>query len=166
MTLRLVLIRHAKAGWSDDGGRDHARPLAERGLTDAPRIAAWLADQGFAPDQVLCSDAVRTRQTLDLMLPRWSDAPEVAHLPQLYNAAPAQLLVSARAAQGRTVALIAHNPGIGALAAQLAAVAPSHPRFGTYPTTATTVLEFDTDSWREIGNGLGKLRGFVVPADL
>lgn len=44
---RIVLLRHAKAEWSETS--DHERPLAERGRKDAPVAGRWLAGAGITP---------------------------------------------------------------------------------------------------------------------
>ncbi|SDF41924.1 SixA phosphatase family protein [Limimaricola pyoseonensis] len=159
---RLVLIRHAKSDWGDEGTRDHDRHLAERGRHDAPRMGAWLQAQGLVPGLVLCSTATRTRETLALMLPEWAEQPQVEHRAELYAAAPATLLKAARESGAESVALVAHNPGIGALAAQMAVAAPEHPKFRRYPTAAITVLEFD----EAMAAGRGRVLAFAVPKDL
>ncbi|MGR3463787.1 SixA phosphatase family protein [Limimaricola sp.] len=164
MSLKLVLIRHAKSDWGDSGQRDHARPLAERGRRDAPRMAAWLAEGGHVPELVLCSDATRTRETIALMQAEWPSPPVIRHEPMLYAAPPRQLRQALHGADARSVALVAHNPGIGRLAAELAESAPAHPRFHDYPTCAVTVLEFDAKDWSAIGKG--RVAGFAIPADL
>lgn len=164
MSLELILIRHAKSDWADPGQPDHARPLAPRGRRDAPRMAGWLAQDGHVPELVLCSDAARTRETLALMLPEWPAAPRVLHEPMLYNAPPRQLLATLGRQSARRVAIIAHNPGIGRLAADLAETAPAHPRFQDYPTCAVTVLDFDVDDWPAIRRG--RVAAFAIPADL
>ena len=164
MSLTLILIRHAKSDWGEAGQRDHARPLAERGRRDAPRMGAWLRDAGHLPELVLCSDAARTRETIALMQAEWPQRPELRHEPSLYAAPPRQLLASLKGVTARKVALVAHNPGIGRLAADLADKAPEHSRFSDYPTCAVTVLEFDAKSWSDIGKG--RVAGFAIPADL
>ena len=164
MSLELVLIRHAKSDWGDSGLRDHARPLAARGRHDAPRMGAWLAAGGYVPQLVLCSDAVRTRETLALMQPEWAEAPEIRHAATLYAAPPRQLLAALQGVRPRRVALVAHNPGIGRLAADLAAEAPAHPRFHDYPTCAVTVLQFDARDWA--ASDKGRVAAFAIPADL
>ncbi|MET0314259.1 MAG: histidine phosphatase family protein, partial [Hansschlegelia sp.] len=63
---RLILFRHAKSDWPEDGGDDHGRSLAPRGRRVAGPMGAWLAGRGFRPDLVLCSTAVRARATWDL----------------------------------------------------------------------------------------------------
>ncbi len=164
MSLKLVLIRHAKSDWGDTGQRDHERPLAERGRRDAPRMGTWLAQGGHAPDLVLCSDAARTRETVALMRPEWPGTTEIRHEPSLYSAPPRQLLAALKGVTERCVALVAHNPGIGRLAAELADTIPDHPRFTDYPTCAVTVLEFDAGDWSDIAKG--RVAAFAVPADL
>ncbi len=44
MTLRLILIRHAKSSWSDPFADDHARVLNARGQDSAKAVGEWMAD--------------------------------------------------------------------------------------------------------------------------
>ena len=48
---------------------DIDRPLTERGRRDAADLAEHLRLSGCRPQLVLCSPALRTRQTLDLVAP-------------------------------------------------------------------------------------------------
>lgn len=164
MTLTLLLIRHAKSDWGDASLPDHERPLNARGRRDAPRMGRWIAEMGFAPQEVLCSDALRTRETLDLMLPEWPAPPQVAHRPALYHATPEGILAVLGDAASHRVALVGHNPGIGALAGLLAARAPDHQRWDDYPTAAVAALAFESDSWAAPGRG--EVLAFAVPEDL
>lgn len=43
------------------------RPLSSRGRKAAKRIAERMAHEGWLPDLILCSDALRTKETLDHM---------------------------------------------------------------------------------------------------
>ena len=60
----LVLMRHAKSDYPA-GVPDHERPLAPRGTREAGLAGDWLREHAPAIDAVLCSSAVRTRQTLE-----------------------------------------------------------------------------------------------------
>jgi phosphohistidine phosphatase len=162
MTHMLILMRHAKSDWGSPALPDHDRPLNTRGTQDAPRLGAWLRSEGFMPDQILCSTAIRTRQTLEgLNL----DAP-TAFLPGLYHADPDSMLAALHEATGHTVLLIGHNPGIATFAADLLQKAPDHPRFNDYPTCATLVARFDIDTWDQLEWGTGRAMAFAIPADL
>lgn len=166
MTLTLLLIRHAKSDWGDPSRPDHERPLNARGRRDAPRMGAWIAAQGLVPSEVLCSDAVRTRETLELMLPAWAPPPRLGHRRELYHATPAAMLAVLEEADAPCVALVGHNPGIGELAARLARRAPGHERWDDYPTCAVAALSFEGEDWAALREGSGEVLAFAVPADL
>ncbi len=166
MTLRLILTRHAKSDWSQPGQDDFDRPLNHRGRRDAPRLGEWLASRGYRPDLVLCSAAIRTRETMDLTLAALSAEPEIRYRAALYQAEADTLLDELRQATGQVVMMVGHNPGIADFAHRLVHDRPMHDRFDDYPTAATAIIDFALPSWQEIEPGLGAIRDFVVPDDL
>ncbi|NOD95463.1 histidine phosphatase family protein [Ruegeria sp. HKCCD4884] len=163
MTRTLILTRHAKSSWENPMLDDHARPLNKRGRKSAPAIAKWLRVHGWAPDEVLSSTSARTRETWDRM---GMTAEHVRFQDALYLASPDQMLRQLFDAKGQTVLMLGHNPGIAQFAQQLVQDAPKHPRFLDYPTCATTVIEFDVDSWAELQRHSGTVLGFVIPREL
>lgn len=166
MTLRLILTRHAKSDWASTALGDHDRPLNARGRRQAPLIGEWLAGKGYLPDRVLCSDALRTRETAELILAELPDPPPVTFLAALYHASAAGMLECLKRAEGRAVMVIGHNPGIADLAGSLAQTQPEHPRFLDYPTSSTGVFDFDAQTWSGLTPGTGRITDFVIPADL
>ena len=166
MTKRLILIRHAKSSWNDPFDDDHARALNTRGEAAATAIGGWLAENGYIPQNVLCSDARRTQDTAALILPCLSADPKLQLSGMLYHAAPDTILDLVQKETADTVAVIAHNPSIGMLANALVRTAPDHRRFNDYPTCATTVIDFDIDTWMTMKRGSGTCVDFVVPRDL
>lgn len=166
MTLRLILIRHAKSSWSDPFADDHARVLNDRGKASAKAIGGWLAKQGYVPDVVLCSDAERTRETAALIVPAFTTPPRLQLSARLYHASPDTVLDMIRGQDTETIAVIGHNPGIGMLANALVKSAPAHRRFSDYPTCATTVIDFEGDAWRNVRPQSGRCEAFIVPRDL
>lgn len=166
MTLRLILTRHTKSDWDNPMDTDHQRPLNPRGRRAAPVIGAWLAMQGHIPSEALVSDATRTRQTWALLSPALDVKVPVRFERALYLAGPDMLLRVISTARGPVVMVIAHNPGIGELAAILAPTRPDHSGFGRYPTGATTVLEFDAGDWAKLPRQAARVLDFIVPRDL
>lgn len=166
MSLTLILIRHAKSDWKATDIGDFDRPLNPRGRRDAPRIGHWLAGHGYLPETVLCSAARRTQETWAGIADMLPEAPTPQLSRALYHADPATILTAIQGAEGRRVAVVGHNPGIGSLARSLAAQAPEHPKFGLYPTGATLVLEFEAGDWADAAPGRGRLVDFVVPREL
>ncbi|WP_258726854.1 SixA phosphatase family protein [Cellulomonas sp. NS3] len=146
---RLVLLRHAKA---EPGGvlDDHVRTLALEGRRQAGLVGASLRDAGLVPDLVLCSSAVRTRQTWDLARNALgTDAPHVEVSDELYTAGARELLELVRSVDpdARTVLLVGHEPTVSQAAALLAGpgsdeTAQVRVRTGV-PTASYSVLETD-----------------------
>ena len=166
MTLRLILIRHAKSSWDDPFADDHARVLNERGRASATAIGDWLADKGYVPDVVLCSDAARTVETAERIMPKLTPTPDLQLSGRIYLASPDTIADLIQRQTAQTVAVIGHNPGIGMLANGLVRTAPKHHRFSDYPTCAVTVIDFEEDAWSAIRPHKGTAIDFIVPRDL
>ncbi len=165
MTLTLILMRHAKSDWSEPGQDDFDRRLNERGRRAAPLVGRWLADKGYIPELALVSSAHRTVETWEYVAQAFTDV-RVEVLRSLYLAGPDAMLRLLGQRRETCVLLLAHNPGIGECAALFAKTPPEHPRFDDYPTGATTVLDFDAETWRDVGWHSGAVRAFVVPRDV
>jgi phosphohistidine phosphatase len=166
MTLRLILVRHAKSAWDDPAAADHDRTLNARGRDAAARIGAWLVAEGHLPDAALVSTATRTRQTWDLIAAQLPEPPEPRFLSALYHAPPEVMLGCLHKAEGRRVLMLGHNPGIAAFARWLLDRPPRHPRFADYPTCATLVAGFPAAAWAEVTPGSGEALAFVTPREL
>ncbi|MER5307821.1 histidine phosphatase family protein [Streptomyces sp. NPDC002773] len=163
---RIVLLRHAKADWSDEA--DHERPLAERGRKDAPAVGRKLAATGIAFDLALCSTAVRTRETWKLAVQALPERPRTVYEERLYEASLGELiaLLNETPDEVRDLVVIGHNPGMHALADALAGesegdVLPRMNRSG-FPTSAFAVLTFSGD-WKTLEHGAGRLVEFWTP---
>ena len=170
---QLLLLRHAKAIPDDPTLLDHARPLTPRGRDDAAAMGAAMRNLGLAPDVVLVSSALRTRQTLAALEP-WDDTPLVEPLDQLYLAPPERLLAVLRAVAetARRVLLIGHNPGLHELAVLLAgdqAISGDDPASRAlaegFPTG--TLAEFAVPGpWHGLDMGRARLLRCLRPRDL
>jgi phosphohistidine phosphatase len=169
--LTLSLLRHAKSSWSDARLRDFERPLSERGESAAPRMAAFMARRGLVPDFVLCSPAVRARQTLRLMLPHFEKAPRVAYEDAIYLGSPGILLKLIRAADAkvRHTMVVGHDPGLHMLAFELAGSGCEgdlQALAEKLPTAGLAVLAFDADAWSDVDRGHGRLKLLTSPKRL
>src|SRR4030081_2502362 len=109
---RILLLRHAKSAWSDPGASDHDRPLNRRGQDAARRIGTYLDRHRLIPEYVLCSTAIRARETWDLVAAEIPTAPPPHYDERLYNAAAGNILDVLRAASAGLKAplLVGHNP--------------------------------------------------------
>jgi phosphohistidine phosphatase len=163
---RLILTRHAKSAWDDPAMSDHDRPLNERGKAAAADLGQWLASRDYVPQEVLCSDAERTRKTWSGIAPALPGTPILELKPALYHAGADVMLAVLKHAKADTVMMIGHNPGIAEFAARLVNVPPINPDFSRYPTGATLVVDFIADTWAEIAYGAGATVDFVIPREI
>ena len=62
----LYLLRHTKSSWDNPGLSDKQRPLASRGLKNAPEMGKRFAARGESLDQVISSPAKRASTTAGL----------------------------------------------------------------------------------------------------
>lgn len=153
---RLILMRHAKSDWSQDGLTDFERPLNKRGVKDASKMGKWMAERIKAsrvslPRLILCSSARRTRQTKDLFLLSLQSAGVDSHgikqhdLDSMYLASTSTLvdLVHQHLNNHHSLMLIAHNPGMDGIVSHYCP-APPLSNSGKLMTTANiSIIEFD-----------------------
>lgn len=143
----LLVLRHAKSSWADQGLSDHERPLNDRGRRDAPRMGRLLRDEGVRPDLVVSSDAVRARRTAEAVSHAAGYEGEIVLDPRLYGASPGEIvgvLRTVEPAAARTVMIVGHNPGLEELVAQLT----GEPQ--EFPTAALAQIALPIDEWREL----------------
>lgn len=170
MEATIYLLRHLKSSWDEPGLADRDRPLAPRGRKAGKKLARHLREAGVRPELVLCSPAVRTRETLAAVRSALGK-PETRFLPELYAAAHDELLAALRGVEPgvRSVLLVGHNPGLHDLALALAGRGDeeSCERLREkLPTGALVTLSFRAGSWIELMAGSGRLLDYVVPREL
>ncbi|MFD3698380.1 SixA phosphatase family protein [Streptomyces sp. NPDC058646] len=164
---RLLLVRHAKAV-PKDVAPDFDRGLSERGRRDAPETGRWLAESGFTPRLALCSPALRTRETWQLMAPAVAYPPPAVYDDRLYNAFPNTLVavLTERGAGLDCVLLVGHNTGIHELASALCGSGPpqllDRLRAGL-PTSGVVAVDLP-GGWDGLTPGEGRLTDFWSPS--
>ena len=166
MSLTLILMRHAKSAWDDPLADDFDRTLNDRGRKSCKLIANWLVQHGHLPDKVIVSSARRTVETWERMAPTMPETATMESSPALYLAGPEIILNVLKSRKAPTQMIICHNPGIAEFAERILTEHPKHPDFRRYPTAATTVMEFDADSWSDVAWQSARPIDFVVPKDL
>lgn len=167
----LYLLRHAKSSWDDPALDDHDRPLNNRGRRAADMIGAEMAKRRLKPDLVLCSTALRARETLDRILPHLGTV-DISHERGLYLASRSRIVSRLKHIDdgiGRAL-VVGHEPGIGATAVALAGP-DSDPEAcrrmtAKYPTGALAVIDFPDIHWSDLRAGAGILKSFIVPKSL
>jgi phosphohistidine phosphatase len=168
----LYLLRHAKSAHDAPGLEDKDRGLNSRGHAAAARLGRYLRDQGIIPELILCSTAVRTRQTLEILseAAAWvDDGPEIRYENRLYLASPADIRSVVAAANAFSkVMVVGHNPGLQDFALELVKPGNKYIEFlrDKYPTGALAVLDAAGHRWDSLGYRSLALTAFVRPRDL
>jgi len=122
-TWTIYVVRHAIAeergpDWPDDS----KRPLTERGAKEFRQTARALRTLDVSIDVILTSPFVRARQTAELLAEALRPLPAIEKVDSLVPGAAHAMLVAdlTKHARRETIALVGHEPAIGATAARLA----------------------------------------------
>ncbi len=155
----LVLLRHGKSDWSGPEP-DVDRPLAKRGLRQAPEAGRWLASGVGPVDLAVVSAAERARQTWQLVADELGDQPPVRVEDRVYAASDSQLLEVVRdlPEDAATVVVVGHNPGLEDLVEVLAG------EWVAMPTSGLAVLEL-RGPWSSAGQAPCEVRASGRPPD-
>ena len=121
MSIRqIILLRHAHAEPAAAGQQDEARPLTGGGQREAAAAGAWLVAHAAQPDRVLCSPALRTRETAGVVAAALGATAALHYDERIYEATPASLIeLLDEHADADCVLLVGHNPGLETLVALL-----------------------------------------------
>ena len=166
---KLHLLRHAKSSWKKHV-EDHQRRLNRRGREAARRVGRRLRAAVGELDLVLCSSAVRTRETMEFVLADYKVRPRILIEDELYAASPEKLMDRLRRLDedDRNVLLIGHNPGLHELAITLADTSSVSFRVlasGKFPTAARASFRI-ADCWSALGRSRYELVDYVVAEPL
>ena len=158
---RLILVRHSKTEHTF-GVTDFERSLTKRGKSDAEIVAEQLKSKDIIPDYFICSKARRAQQTNSIFAETLNFPNEKINIQQFlydgYTTSDFLNFISTIDNEYSTIIVFAHNPEIATLASHL-----SDEDFYHFPTTATAVIDFDSDKWDRISAREGKVNLFLYP---
>ncbi|KAI0559163.1 Histidine phosphatase [Gracilaria domingensis] len=149
---RLILLRHAKTTWESEADvPDHDRVLSAKGKEEAKVVGSELSRMLWVPDVILCSDAVRTVQTLSLLEISGNDRAATTCTESLYYAVTGEeMAVAVDDALGEqgfvddtTLMVVCHNPGCEELVERLTG---RRPEMGTGCAALLEYIESEEES--------------------
>ncbi|MEA3404800.1 MAG: histidine phosphatase family protein [Pseudomonadota bacterium] len=159
----LILLRHAKSDWKDEGLADIDRPLSERGRKNASKMGKWIQQQNLTPNLILTSPAKRAQQTLKRICSECGS--ETQTVDELYEAELENLKqILANAPDVERLMIIGHNPGLERLFNFLhkhTEEAETH----LFPTASLAHFVLP-DDWNELNSGDGRLIQFIRPKEI
>lgn len=165
----LLIMRHAKSDWHSNAVSDIDRPLNKRGLRDAPRMAQWMTSQNLKPNLLLCSPALRARQTASAIIEQLElEDSSVIFDKKLYLASVETLMTIIRQVDDRiqSVMIIGHNPGLENLAMSLSNDdLPIQSNGGLMTTANLFQFRFNT-SWKDLQRNEAQFVQLMRPKQL
>jgi phosphohistidine phosphatase len=167
----LILLRHGEASAGTSGGSDCDRELTLRGRDMAADVAGHLTRKALWPDAVLCSAALRTRQTCEHILNSWKEdiRPHVTYTPQIYQAGTSTLLRFVQEEKDETACLmvVGHNPTIHQFVLLMCAPGEAQKKpemLSTFPPASCVIIGLGVESWQEVEMREGRLLDYFYPA--
>jgi phosphohistidine phosphatase len=158
----LYLLRHAKSSWGDATLADFDRPLNERGKRASEAIGNYLKSNSITPELIICSTALRTRETLAIVTKTAELNTEVRYDERIYEASRSRLaeVISEIENDRNVVMLIGHNPGMEEILLLLTG------KRQEMSTGTLAKIVFDTMSWTTTVEKRGTLESIVSPREL
>ena len=168
MSKRLFLLRHALA-IPQSGGGDIKRALSPKGKEDAAALGELMLNQNYLPDIILCSPAVRTRQTLE-GLQQHIATPNLTSPKILYNGSAGDYLheIQKTSDEHKNILIIAHNPSIYELVILLVMQEDNSQmqRLSEgYEPATLSVISCKCDKWADIKPAENELAYITDPMD-
>lgn len=164
----LIVLRHAETESPHPGQHDLERALTAQGEQDARAVGRWLRDHEIGCDTVLCSPALRTRQTVHEIGSGGCSEAEVVIEQSLYAADPDDVLQVLREAphDASVVMVVAHAPALPVVVSMLAegaGQADAHDALSKgFPPGAAAVLRY-SGHWSDLGLGTAVLEDYHAP---
>jgi phosphohistidine phosphatase len=149
MKRQLYIIRHGKSSGDNEGLDDIDRPLNERGLRSAGKMAERLMAMGLVPDLVYSSPANRALNTALIMQRTWGlDPSRMEIFDDLYMAYLEEIsdVVEKAPDKIESLAIFGHNPSFTMYANKFL----RHP-LDNLPTAGVVVVTLESDSWKRLG---------------
>ena len=145
--MELVIIRHAHAGPHTE--EDKGRHLSERGIEEALLLGEWMHLKQFPAGFWLISDAIRTRETAELLGKPFSEF-ELSDF--WYVSSGTDYLAEIAKRTEPVLYLIAHNPSVSYLASYLSG------EMIQMETAGCVYLQFpELSAWSTITKGSGTI---------
>ncbi len=168
----IYLARHAKSSWNSDAATDFDRPLSSRGEADAKRIGEEMLNQGWLPQKVIASPALRAKQTCKILCSE-IDYPieSIEWNSEIYSAYTVTLLhiLTNLDESTESVMLLGHNPAMEDLLVHICGFAETHQykqANGKLFTTANVVKINANVTWKNLMMHHAELTFMLRPKEL
>ena len=158
----LLIMRHGKSDWKNDALPDIKRPLKARGEKDSAAAGRLLKESKFLPELIITSTAVRAEATAKLLSKAAGYTGNISMAEEIYTGGIGELAATIRKIPDKCARamIIAHNPGLEDLVAELTAIPPASIKL---PTGAIACLEIPIEEWEDSFKDNCVLKWLAIP---
>ncbi len=144
---KLIIMRHAQAQLEQYGKNDRERTITMAGMHEIDALRQRIHGKLEGVSLVICSNARRTRQTLEGIRPFLPNSADVQFDDSLYHASADSLWhkIQTTTSSHNSIMLVGHNPAVTQLTTAIDASIGA-----VFPTCGIAIFESNVDKWHEI----------------
>ena len=159
----IYVLRHAKSSWDNSNLRDFERPLADRGISDAKKMSKFLKDMNIKIDKVLCSNAIRAKETFDLTADGFNfEIDKATYLDKLYFGDTTTIIQDLKELDEslNNILIVGHNPTLHYLVEIL-----TNESINRFTTCNLATISHDGE-WVSLNSQQCSLKSLIRPKEL
>ena len=159
----IYVLRHAKSSWDNSNLSDFERPLADRGISDAKKMSKFLKDMNIKIDKVLCSNAIRAKETFDLTADGFNfEIDKATYLDKLYFGDTTTIIQDLKELDEslNNILIVGHNPTLHYLVEIL-----TNEPINRFTTCNLATISYDGE-WVSLNSQQCSLKSLIRPKEL
>ena len=158
----IIIFRHGKSDWNAIYGKDHDRPLSERGIGASKKMGIFLKKKDQVPDIVISSSALRAKTTAELAIKAGNWSSDFYIDERIYGRSSNFLLQLAKLIDDRhkSICFVGHEPTCSSF------ISLSTFHSTRFKTSSMAKINFSLKSWSEIEFGNGTLEWLISPKEI
>ena len=160
---QIYILRHAKSSWDNSNLSDFDRPLADRGISDAKKMSNFLKDMNIKIDRVLCSNAIRAKETFDLTADGFNfEIDKATYLDKLYFGDTTTIIQDLKEMDEslNNILIVGHNPTLHYLVEIL-----TNESINRFTTCNLATISHDGE-WVSLNSQQCSLKSLIRPKEL
>tara|TARA_Y100000741_G_scaffold292148_1_gene232357 strand:- start:1720 stop:2214 length:495 start_codon:yes stop_codon:yes gene_type:complete len=160
---QIYVLRHAKSSWDNSNLSDFERPLADRGISDAKKMSKFLKDMNIKIDKVLCSNAIRAKETFDLTADGFNfEIDKATYLDKLYFGDTTTIIQDLKELDEslNNILIVGHNPTLHYLVEIL-----TNESINRFTTCNLATISHDGE-WVSLNSQQCSLKSLIRPKEL
>jgi phosphohistidine phosphatase len=168
--LNLSLIRHGKSNWNVVDTDDLSRKISKIGESKTNILGNFLQKEKIYFDEVFCSPAKRTKQTLEIINQYTPFKPKIQFIDDLYHASGKDIFDTVMiCATKKKVLVVSHEPLLS-MSIENFFKGSNNKNFlnaiEKFNTSAFFNVSFECKNWYEIQGSKSFINFFVRPNDI